>query len=153
MLGTKRPFCTLTVLVYHDDHNDWMWRYIAPVDGGEANRHSLRIGACLYSYIVGTMCSVVQGLNVTKNEFQNEWTRSMSMEMSYFPTHLRRRIRAYMYYQRDSVGNIEMAEQQLFESVSQAPSSCVHTLNIMCCLKMSAMHRAPGNLFRNSHFF
>ena len=105
----------------------------------------MAIGACLYSYIVGTMCSVVQGLNVTKNEFQNRMDAiNEYMEMSYFPTHLRRRIRAYMYYQRDSVGNIEMAEQQLFESVSPA-------LKLMCAYfkyhvlleNVPYFHRAP----------
>jgi CRP-like cAMP-binding protein len=78
------------------------------------------LGACLYSYIVGTVTTVVQGLDISRRAFEDKMDSINDyMTLSCFPTHLRRRIRAYCFYQRDTKSFLPQ-ERDLYASVSPA---------------------------------
>jgi len=78
------------------------------------------LGACLYSYIVGTVTTVVQGLDISRRAFEDKMDSINDyMSLSCFPTHLRRRIRAYCFYQRDTKSFLPQ-ERDLYASVSPA---------------------------------
>lgn len=78
------------------------------------------LGACLYSYIVGTVTTVVQGLDISRRAFEDKMDSINDyMSLSNFPTHLRRRIRAYCFYQRDTKSFLPQ-ERDLYASVSPA---------------------------------
>ncbi|KAG9412580.1 hypothetical protein AC1031_015489 [Aphanomyces cochlioides] len=76
------------------------------------------IGAGMYAYVVGTMCQLVEGLNVDALEFQREMDRVNDfLEMNAIPQSLRLRIRKYLLYKRDArISNIS----ELLSSVSPA---------------------------------
>ncbi|CAK4086574.1 unnamed protein product [Aphanomyces euteiches] len=76
------------------------------------------IGAGMYAYVVGTMCQLVEGLNVDALEFQREMDRVNDfLDLNSIPQSLRLRIRKYLLYKRDAcISNIS----ELLSSVSPA---------------------------------
>ncbi len=66
----------------------------------------MMICSLIFAYVVGTMCSLVQGLDVTNLEFQammddiNEYMKKHKV-----PRELRLRVRKYCLYQRDSINH------------------------------------------------
>ena len=78
------------------------------------------IGAGLFSYVVGTMTSLIQGLDISTRAFEDKMDSiNEYMSLSNFPLHLRRRIRAYCFYQRDTKSFLP-SERDLYASVSPA---------------------------------
>ena len=81
---------------------------------------SMIIGAGLFSYVVGTMTSLIQGLDISTRAFEDKMDSiNEYMSLSNFPLHLRRRIRAYCFYQRDTKSFLP-SERDLYASVSPA---------------------------------
>ncbi|RHY35393.1 hypothetical protein DYB32_000160 [Aphanomyces invadans] len=76
------------------------------------------IGAGMYAYVVGTMCQLVEGLNVDSLDFQRQMDRVNDfLETNDIPFSLRLRIRKYLLYKRDAhISNIS----ELLSSVSPA---------------------------------
>ncbi|RHY68382.1 hypothetical protein DYB38_011017, partial [Aphanomyces astaci] len=74
------------------------------------------IGAGMYAYVVGTMCQLVEGLNVDSLDFQRQMDRVNDfLDMNDIPLSLRLRIRKYLLYKRDArISNIS----ELLSSVS-----------------------------------
>ena len=83
------------------------------------NTLAMMICSLIFAYVVGTMCSLVQGLDVTNLEFQammddiNEY-----MHKHKVPRELRLRVRKYCLYQRDSTNHHN--EQELLSFFSPA---------------------------------
>ncbi|KAF0720264.1 Aste57867_451 [Aphanomyces stellatus] len=76
------------------------------------------IGAGMYAYVVGTMCQLVEGLNIDALEFQKQMDQINDfLEMNAIPQTLRLRIRKYLLYKRDArLSNIS----ELLASLSPA---------------------------------
>ncbi|KDO30011.1 hypothetical protein SPRG_19857 [Saprolegnia parasitica CBS 223.65] len=66
------------------------------------------LGACVYAYVVGTMCQLVEGLNVNTLEFQRRMDEVNDfLDVNNIPQNLRIRIRKYLLYKRDAkIGDI-----------------------------------------------
>ena len=78
------------------------------------------IGAGMFSYVVGTMCSLIQGLEINKLAFERKMDSiNEYMSISNYPKTLRRKIRSYLFYQRDT-GSFIPSEAELYDSVSPA---------------------------------
>ena len=98
------------------------------------------IGAGLFSYVVGTMTSLIQGLDISTRAFEDKMDSiNEYMSLSNFPLHLRRRIRADCFYQRDTRSFLP-SERDLYASVSPA-------LRSMC-----AYYKYQGLLKRVPYF-
>jgi len=87
---------TLTTIGYGDltaQNDEERWFFVL----------AMLTGAGFYAYAVGTMCAIVQGLDVNNLEFQatmdcvNEY-----MKVCDFPPKMRANVRRYMFYKRDS---------------------------------------------------
>ena len=64
------------------------------------------VGSAMYAYVVGTMCSVVQGLHATQLDFQSRVDRMNEyMVETQLPHSLRRRVRKYLLYTRDTTSS------------------------------------------------
>jgi hypothetical protein len=77
----------------------------------------MMVSALVFAYVVGTMCSLVQGLNSQSLYFQgmiddiNDY-----MEMTHLPFNLRRRIRRYCLFRRDAAQH--QNERQIWDFLS-----------------------------------
>ena len=86
---------TLTTIGYGD---------VSPVNGGEMVFMiiSMLLGAAVFSFVVGTCCTVVEGLDRVGLQFQGEVDALNDyMQICDFPKPVRRRVRAYLSRNRD----------------------------------------------------
>jgi hypothetical protein len=111
---------TLTTIGYGD---------IAAENTNERIYNTLAMMICslIFAYVVGTMCSLVQGLDVTNLEFQammddiNEYMKKHTV-----PKELRLRVRKYCLYQRDSTNHHNEEELLSFFSPALRKEVALH---------------------------
>ncbi|OQR98670.1 voltage-gated ion channel superfamily [Achlya hypogyna] len=77
------------------------------------------LGACVYAYVVGTMCQLVEGLNVNTLEFQRRMDEVNDfLDNNDIPFNLRIRIRKYLLYKRDArIGDISEVLRAMSPSI------------------------------------
>ena len=91
----------------------WAIMTLTTIGYGDITAHStlerncfsvfMLIGAGMYAYIVGTMCSLIQGLDAYTLEFQRKMDdMNEFMHNKVIPQPLRLRIRRFMLYTRDA---------------------------------------------------
>ena len=89
---------------------------------------AMLLGAGYYAYVVGTMCSLVQGLDVANLAFQEQMDAMNSyMGTCQMPSELRVRIRKYCYYRREMAKRAQ--ERDLLQGISQSLRSEVVLYN------------------------
>jgi hypothetical protein len=87
------------------------------------------LGSAMFAYVVGTMCSVVQGLSETSLAFQSRMDRiNEYMVECKLPSSLRSRVRKYCLYQRDA-NLIRAEERRLLSTLSPALRSEISSFN------------------------
>ncbi len=90
---------------------------------------AMLLGSAMFAYVVGTMCSVVQGLSETQLHFQSHMDRiNEYMTECKLPNSLRTRVRKFCLYQRDA-NLIRMRERNLLQSLSPALRSEISSHN------------------------
>jgi potassium voltage-gated channel Eag-related subfamily H protein 7 len=110
------------------------------------NISAMMICSLIFAYVVGTMCSLVQGLDVTNLQFQsmmddiNEY-----LQKNKVPKELRKRIRKYCLYQRDSTNHHNEAE--LMEFFSPALRNEVALHNYLPILEKITYFTTASNSF------
>jgi hypothetical protein len=113
---------TLTTIGYGDiKPNTMLERFFAIL--------CMLLGSAMFAYVVGTMCSVVQGLSETALAFQSRMDRiNEYMTECKLPSSLRGRVRKYCLYQRDA-NLIRAEERRLLSTLSPALRSEISSFN------------------------
>ena len=90
---------------------------------------AMLLGSAMFAYVVGTMCSVVQGLSETELHFQSHMDRiNEYMTECKLPNSLRTRVRKFCLYQRDA-NLIRARERTLLQTLSPALRSEISSHN------------------------
>lgn len=113
---------TLTTIGFGDISPNSTWeRFFAII--------MMLLGSAMFAYVVGTMCSVVQGLSETALAFQSRMDRMNEyMVECRLPASLRNRVRKYCLYQRDA-NLIRAEERRLLSTLSPALRSEISSYN------------------------
>ena len=87
------------------------------------------LGSAMFAYVVGTMCSVVEGLSMTSLAFQERMDRlNEFMDTVKLPKSIRIRTRKYCIYQREAK-LIRSSEREILEDLSPTLRSEIYAFN------------------------
>ena len=134
---------TLTTIGYGDIKPVTQWERLFAI-------LMMLLGSAMFAYVVGTMCSVVQGLSETQLAFQSHMDRiNEYMTECKLPGSLRTRVRKYCLYQRDA-NLIRADERQLLKSLSPALRSEISSYNYEGPLRKAQYFRDAPREFIHS---
>ncbi len=134
---------TLTTIGYGDIKPVTQWERLFAI-------LMMLLGSAMFAYVVGTMCSVVQGLSETQLAFQAHMDRiNEYMNECRLPGSLRTRVRKYCLYQRDA-NLIRADERRLLKSLSPALRSEISSYNYEGPLRKAQYFRDAPREFIHS---